>query len=123
MPTLETMDRRQKAQLWPFHSRDGHGQVKVSARVEKDVRWVDGKTESVDAQGNPIALDATVVLGEEIAIDGIMWKGTLAQYNAASSHTFYRVVEVNVTPDIKNRNTRWEARLVRHSDTLPTVVS
>ncbi len=64
--------RFQKAVLWTFAGYDGHGDVKVSAAVEVDVRWEERRSETLDVNGNSIAVDATAVVGQEISVGSVM---------------------------------------------------
>lgn len=122
MPTLETMDLRQKAQYWAFSSRDGHGKVQVSARVEISVRWVTTRMEALNAKGDSIAYDAGAIVDREIAVGSILWLGTSAEYAAASTPTYYQVSDYQEASDLKNRNIRRKVSLMRYGSTLPEVV-
>jgi len=121
MPPLETLDRHQKAVLWAFDSVDAFNEPIVEQPVEIDVRWVEKRQESVDSQGTPIAIDATVTVDREIAVGSIMWKGTLDRVPA--TFTDLKVVAAyNETPDIKNRNVRREVKLTAWNNTLPQTI-
>lgn len=121
MPPVETFERRQKAQYWACSGRDGHGDPTVSAAITLTVRWEWGRQEGIDAQGNTIALDATVFLDREITIGSVMWRGTAAELAATPSPTYYIVTDYKETPDLKNRNFRREVSLMRLGNTLPTI--
>lgn len=112
--------RFQKAVLWTFAGYDGHGDVKVNAAAEIDVRWEERRRETLDANGNSIAIDATVVLGQEIAVGSILWLGALADV-ATPPVNLKQVVVYNSTPDVKAREFRRTVGLVKYSNELPTL--
>lgn len=122
MPPLERTDRREKALLWAANGVNTHGQVTVaSTPSEIVVRWATKRRTVVDAKGNAIGVDATVVVNQEIEIGSIIWLGSLD--DAAGSTPTSDLMEVRTydeTPDIKNRHRRREVTVARYNDTLPT---
>lgn len=112
--------RFQKAVLWTFTGYDGHGEVKVNAAAEVDVRWEEGRREVLDADGNNIAIDATVVVGQDIAVDSIMWLGALADV-ATPPVSLMQVVTKKSVPDVKGIKFRRTVGLVKYSNKLPTL--
>lgn len=120
MPAIETSDCHQKAVLWAATGVDGYGNPIVSAAVEIDVRWEEERRESIDAFGNPIALDASVVVDREIAIDSILWLGELIDLPDPPTD-LKKVVSRSAVPDVKGRSFRRKVSLVNFSDELPTI--
>lgn len=112
--------RFQKAVLWTFAGYDGHGEVKVNAAAEIDVRWEERRSETLDADGNSIAVDATVVLGQEVAVGSILWLGALADV-ATPPVNLKQVVVCNSVPDVKAREFRRTVGLAKYSNELPTL--
>ncbi len=119
---LTTRQRRQKATLWTKNGDDDYGGAKVNAKVEIKVRWEEKRSEAVDKDGNTIAIDATVVVDQEIAVGSIMWLGALADV-ADPPVNLKEVVVYNETPDLKSRGIpRRTVGLVKYSNQLPSLV-
>jgi hypothetical protein len=128
MPPFETMDRHQSALYWAATGRSGRdGQPIVSAPVELTVRWAGpqpDQTERMTPEGNTVAVHATVVLDQPVTVGGIMWQGGFADLPGTASvpeGDLMQVISYSETPDLKNRNFRREATLMRFRDSLPTV--
>lgn len=115
MPPIETALRYQKAVLWELVGYDGYGDPVFGDPTELDVRWEDDRKEIVGPNGRVIAVDATVVVDREIALDSRMWKGNLLDVPSPITDPML-VVANHVTPDIKNRNTRRTVMLSRMSN-------
>ena len=127
MPAPEVVDRYQTAVLWPFSGYDAYGAPTVGPPVELappyGVRWTWKRREVMDAKGNTVALDASVVTDRKVAPDSLMWLGTLAGWyrvgSAGRPDEVMLVVSHDETPDIKNRAVRREMGLKRYRETLP----
>ena len=122
MPDIESSDRYQTAVLWAAGGYDDYGEQTVGDPVEVQVRWVNNRSEALDANGNMIAIDATVVLAQDVAIGDKMWLGTLDDLPGTGYQPDEDVMEVvtfGKTPDLKGRFYRREAGLKRFRDTLP----
>lgn len=124
MPTPETADRHQTAVLWPATGFDKYGDVTIADAdgTQVKVRWEDRKSESLDAQGNTIGTDATVVVDRVIAVGSIMWQGKKDDL-ADPPVNLKQVVEYSAIPDVKGRNIRRVVKLVRYSNELPAITS
>lgn len=120
MPSLEVSSRHQKAVLWAASSHDDYGNPLVDAAAEITVRWVEKRTEGVGPNGEAIAIDATVVVDQEIAVGSIMWLGAKDDLPDTPTN-LKQVVAYNQTPDIKGREFYRTVSLIRYSDTLPTL--
>jgi len=121
MPPIETFHRHQTAVLWAANGTDNNGRRTVAAPVEIKVRWEDGAIESILPDGDPVLLDANVVVAQEVPMGSIMRKGTLASVPTPPTN----LMEVNqrrYTPDLKDRKTRRVLMLIRFKDKLPTIV-
>jgi len=101
---------------------DDEGQVTINAAVELDVRWEEGRKETLDPKGNVIAIDATVVVDRDIVVGSIMWEGALADV-ASPPVDLYQVVTRSKVPNVKGRKFRRTVGLMRYSDSLPTIAS
>lgn len=125
MPQQEISHLRQRAVLWnSLGTVDRFGQSKVDNPIEIPCRWNDGYGEALDAQGNSIALDATVVLDRKVLTGSHMWLGTLSQWmgtgvgsGAAVPNYLMEVKTVKATPDVKGRSFMYVVGLIRFKDT------
>jgi len=126
MPAFETMDRLQKAVYWAVVTRaDDMGQPQVSAPVELNVRWVWKQAMMRGADGNPVTVDAQVVVDQECNVGGAMFEGELADWLGSGSadmdNSVMEIVAYNETPDIKNRNVRRTVGLKFYKDVPPAL--
>lgn len=119
MPSLESQFRKQKAVYWEANGYDGYGEPNVNTPVELDVRWVEKQLEATDANGGPIAIDATVVMDRKPPVGSVLWLGELADLPSPPTD-LKKVIMCDVTPDVKCRNTFYTAMLQKLSDKLPT---
>jgi len=137
MPAPELAFREQKAVYWEAIGFDEYGQYKrASFSNELSVRWVNKRRDAMDAKGNIIATDATVVVDRYIPVGSIFYEGALSELAgdvagtgtgtdfvpAADEVTLFEVMTYNETPDLKNRFIRRTVGLKRLSDTIPTSV-
>ena len=120
MPALEVTDLRQYACLWAFVQQDRHGRPVVSPPVEIKVRWVLNDSQIVDPTGNTIASSGTLIASRDIHPMSLLRLGRLKDLPNAPDKLHTCTIN-NTTPDIKNRNTRFDYNLMRYSDLLPTV--
>lgn len=122
MPQLEEMDRHQDALYWEATGTDSYGQPTHGAVQCLKVRWENGRRLASDANGNPIAIDATVATGPKTVLAGsLMWLGKLADTPGTSEtpeSDLMIVVGFDSATDIKGRATRREALLQRYKNTL-----
>lgn len=122
MPNVKTLSRPQKAVLWSANGTDDRGRVKVDAPVELDVRWTEKQGEALDAQGNTIRTDVTVVVGQDVVVGSIMWLGLLVTALAATPTSGLKQAVANdKIPDLKGRSFYRTVSLIRYGDTLPTL--
>lgn len=118
MPPIETSDLHQDAALWAHSQQfDNRGNPKVADPVDIKCRWEWGRQEAVDPHGNTIAIEATVVVAQEVNIGSAMVEGTVA--GLTGDETKMYVQTSAKIPDIKNRNQRRVLGLNRLSDTVP----
>ena len=128
MPFHGLQARKQWAVYWRRVGVDAYGQPTTSdVAVEVRVRW-DGQTRTVfGPNGDPVTIDATAggwefdpVIGSEV------WAGRLGDIPGTGqrpSTDVFRIVGVNVTPDIRGRDSYREATLVRVRDVQGTTVT
>jgi hypothetical protein len=119
MPPLETCDLRQTAVLWNVTGQDRHGKPTVSNPIQIRVRWVLNDSQVVDPFGNTVASSGTVITDRPIDNMALMWLGKLVDLPSPPTD-IHQVIKVNTTPDIKNRNTRFDYILMRYAQALPT---
>ena len=123
MPAQEISFRMQRAVLWPADGFDRYGQPKVGSPVEIEVRWNNTKRQVPDAEGNPVTVDATAVVGRRIEPGSAMWLGGLSDWlGTGSGGDESDVMEVRdcvETPDLKGRVMHRTAMLNFYRDSLP----
>lgn len=117
MPPLERTDRLQRAAYWEASGYDDYGRPLLLNPVELLVRWVDDDRDVLDDQGNTIALNATVIANQNLAVGSLMRLGTLAEA-LDNPGSYLEVKTFNATRDIKGRNLRRAAGLMRAGDRL-----
>lgn len=120
MPAQETTSRHQKAVLWAANGVTDYGKIKVDAAAEIDVRWEEGLQEAVDPNGETIAIDAMVVVDQDVVVGSIMWLGEKDDL-ATPPVDLKQVVSFNKIPDIKGREFRRTIGLIRFSNKLPAL--
>lgn len=133
MPAFDAISRRQKAVLWPPTQPDQYGQQQMGEPSNIRVRWINKKRLMAGPEGQQILVDATAVVGQEVAPESLMWLATdnsptsdtaLEQwYGVGSSGDIAALMEVVAyedTPDIKARQFRRTVGLVRYKGSLPT---
>lgn len=123
MPTPETDDRFQKAQLWVIIGVDNYTNPLLRERIEITVRWEDKTVEILDPKGVPIRIDAFMHSTKEIPTGSILWKGCLEDLPTPATNitNLMQVAFTKTIPDVKNRAVRKTYLLKRFSDRLPTV--
>ena len=128
MPFHGYQGRTQFAVYWARVGSDRFGQPTVSdVALEVMVRW-DGQTRTVfGPNGDPITLDATIGGWTfDPAIGSMVWPGRLDDLPGTGQRPttdLFRIVGVNVTPDVRGRSQYREANAVRISDELQTTVT
>ena len=124
MPAFETMDLVHTAVYWEATGVDDYNNPTILSNVGIEIpcRWTEGLAETLDAKGNVIAADASVVVDRELAIGSVMWLGKLVDLPDPPTDLKY-IKFRKATSDIKGRNTRRTVLLMKYSDTLPTVES
>lgn len=125
MPPPERAMAKQWAVLWePTGFKDRNGKVLVSTvPSEIRVRWVDKKRNTLDKEGNTIAIDATIVANQEVPENSILWKGKVDDIPGTSlvpEEGLVQVVVANRIPDVKGRVREYELMCMRYNSALPT---
>src|SRR5438105_1409755 len=105
-------------------TNDAYGQPTLGPPIELSVRWNDKQTEMLDAKGNTIAVDATVVVDRFIPVGSAMWLGRLTDLpgpvgEPEPERGAMWVRSYNATSDLKGRATFYTVGLVRSRDKLP----
>lgn len=124
MPSIERRERFQKAVLWEkTDGFDDYGRPRVSSPVQIHVRWKYVRKQSVNKEGVPIAVDATVVVDRYIPEGSILWLGELIDWVGTGSNDnenqLMEVLTFHNTPDIRNRHTRRTVDLAFYKSVLP----
>ena len=113
---------KQRAVLWAFSRRDRNGEPKVSAAVEIAARWEEDLSQSIQADGSPIAINATVDVDRDIAVGSIMWLGELADLPVGVSTGLFEVMGFNKIPDYRGKNFSRSVQIRKWRSSLPTIV-
>jgi hypothetical protein len=121
VPPIERSYRRQWAVLWEPAGLDNFGEARVAAPREVRVRWTDTRSDEAGGGGGSEPHDATVVVGERIVVDSIMWKGRLSEWDPSKPQDLMMGLRYSETPDIKVRFTAREVALRRFREKLPAV--
>jgi hypothetical protein len=125
VPSIEYVDRWQTAVLWLKAGTDRYGEPMLGAPIElappvHGVRWLDKRRDALDAQGNKVQIDGTVIVDRFIPVGSNMWLGTLDQWYALGSGNIPSrlcwVVSFDGAPDLKNRATRRTVTVKRFKD-------
>lgn len=119
MPPFEEMDLTDDAVYWPIEGRDKHGEPLIGDAVPIECRWVESQTEALDPTGATIPIDVTVKVDREIAIDSILWKGRLEDFDPTEKPVLMQVKTKSTTPDIKGRHVAREIGLMFYKKSLP----
>lgn len=121
MPGPEQTELNQDAILWrKSDTKNDYNRPVLRPLEEVKIRFKLGRTQSTDAKGTVISYDGSAVTEETYPIDSIMWVGELKDMPAAPT-PLYQIKSYRETPDLKGRETKFTAMLVRYTDTLPTV--
>lgn len=121
MPNIEQIDRHQTAAYWEAAGAGEDGVQRVKEPVDIKVRWRYNHRESINAQGEVVAVNASIVSDFLIPAGSILRLGTVAEATATPGDFMY-VLASSKTPDIKNRFNRYTADLMRYGESLPSLV-
>lgn len=124
MPPLETIGRVHKAVWWRRVGTDAYDKAVVTpSPSEVSVLWIDSKKDVLDPNGQKVTTEAQLQLNFEVKVGDLFWKGELEDfYGTGSGNPETQVMEVvksSTTPDIKGRNTAYDASLIRFKGSLP----
>lgn len=107
MPPLESKDRYQKAVYWEKQGDAMDGDPRVGAPEEIVVRWSYGRRSAISPSGLPVAIDATVIVNQEIEVGSAMWLGSLSEWmgtgTVGQNAEVMEVLTYSDTRDLKNR--------------------
>lgn len=124
MPAPEESGRTVDAVLWTAGAPDRYGQPTVNDPIDICVRWNTKRRQAYDANGNLIALDATVVVDIQIPIGSLMWKGCLDDWmtpgTGTSAEEVMEVVTYGETDDIRGRESRRTVGLRKYRGSIPS---
>jgi hypothetical protein len=124
VPALEITDLIHTAVVWAVTGRDVDGMPIVShSPTQIKCRWVGKQSVMLDKDGNTVAIDATVVVAQDVTLFSAIWMGQLATLPGTSPNeppsNVMTVVIVNKTDDLKGRSTRRTLGVKRAKDSLP----
>lgn len=125
MPPLERMDLVETIALWEFAGVNEFGEALVTDPIDIQARWVDAKRRGGGVDSDEIAYDATIVTSTDLIIGSIVWRGSVDSIPGTSEvpeSDLFEVVDRRIASDLKGRHTRYEMRLARFNNALPTRV-
>jgi hypothetical protein len=122
MPAPEEIGRIQRALLWAAVGSDKYGEPRVSAAREIMVHWVETDSAGAGSEGGTNPYDATVIVGEPIGLNSLMWKGALEDWDPSVPQRLMQVIRYTETPDIKGRKYARAVNLRRYTNKLPKEV-
>jgi hypothetical protein len=119
--------RYQKAVLWPYAGVDRYGQIVRGTPREIRVRWETARSSEDEPDGKSLDLRFQVMVGEEIALESLLWLGSLAEWygeagsagDDAGEEEVCRVVSYTEVPTIKNRHKLRSVSLARFQGAPP----
>ena len=117
--SLETADLIHTAAVCTADGYDDNGEPKVSAAKEINCRWIERQSEAMDANGNAIRIDVSVIVAQEVPVGSVMWEGSLDDYPTPPSGGMYEVINTSRVSDLKGNHIRRTLGLARYSDELP----
>lgn len=121
MTMQERAYRRQKALYFEATGVDEFGQDTVADPIEIVVRWNWVVKSMTGPEGTPVRVDATVVTDRELTVGSTMVESSLENWYGTGSpvgeHTLMEIVAVNITKDIKARNTLYTVGLAYFKET------
>ena len=124
MPSPELILRYDPVVYWALVKRDAYDEPLLAAPVQIQVRWVNSASEVTAPNGTTVATSVRVVLGQDVVIGSIMYKGKLASLGSPptpSGVDLFQVMGFDPVLDVKNRFTGRTARLARFNRTLPAL--
>lgn len=123
MPAPELDYRFQRAQLWERIGDDEHANPIISTRVELKVRWENKQIEMLTPSGQPIKIDALVIVVRDIKVGSIMWEGCEDDLpdDLSTITKLMEVVAFDNIPDVKGRIQRRTVGLKRYNDKIPEI--
>lgn len=132
MPPMTRRGRYQAAVLWAYAGVDRYGQIVRSEPREIRVRWEEAETTEDTPDGKSLDLRFQVVVGEEIPLESLMWKGTLAAWYGTTGtggeenegeQEVCRVVSYTEVPDVQYRRKLRSVSLARYQGAPPRAES
>lgn len=117
---MPATDRNQKAVLWPITGYDAASEPTFGSPRQIMVRWVDSDTMLQGAKTENVRQIAMVVVGEDVEIGSLMWKGALADFTNDGGNKIGMVAFFKKTPDLKGRTFRRKADLHAYKGTVPS---
>lgn len=124
-PPEDDVQARARNALWlpTTGANDAYGVPVVSGTAtEILVRWNPKRRVVLDANGNTVAVDGTVLTGQALNLQDVLWLGGFSNLLGTATlptSDFHRVVVDMATEDYKGRVTRYEYGVVRCGETLP----
>jgi len=108
--------------VWQRTSRDRYGRPVLEDGEEYLCRWEWESRLIQNPTGEPVQIEASIILQNPLPLGAIVWKGTLVDL-AGSTPTsdLFRVAGVRSVPRVNGRGACVQALLTRYHDSMPTV--
>ena len=119
MPPLERTDLLQTAVLWRRDTFDTYGEPTYLPPEEVACRWVDKRNENINPLTQTKPVDVQVILAIQARVDDVLWLGLLEDLTGTAEDIpttgAMKIEKENNTPDIKQRNTRYDYGCMRYN--------
>lgn len=125
MPPLEYANQYDAVVYWPYLRVDGYGEVVVGAPEQRVVRYDDGSRDTKDPQGQRVTIDASVQTSADMALNSLLWLGTLWDWTqtgvgTGNDTTIFKIITKNEQTDLKDRYISREYGMQRYKGKLPS---
>ncbi len=118
MPNPENDFLTQKAVWWSVTGKNRYGEPTVAAAVEICTRWEIGNKESKDNADTTVEIHSVVTVDRDVEVGDILRLG--AKIDLPSPVDDLREVrKFRKIPNIKGRESKRIALLIKHGNTLP----
>ncbi len=114
-------NRNQDAVYWAVGGLNDLGEPTVSAATAVKVRIEETTEETLDPEGNTIASQFVMNVGQDMPVGGFIWVGLLADYVEPPTTSPLQIIEFEKIPNLRGTKFDRTIKLTRHSKQTPTL--